>query len=333
MRVSVGGLWKRWMAVLVAGLVCASGWGQGILIPASFYAVKGAPFTLTVETHWELTREGEPKQGTQRILRDSAGRQRYEAPVVDGVPRSATVGIYDVVAGKYIQLHMDAKTAEVGPMRLGRTVTLDVSVASSLAPLNAEAGQTLLGTKEIAGLEAWGQRTVKTVTRGDGSAMTQDRELWRSTHYAMPLLQVMRSEQGKVTQAVVEFHAGEPDAALFRIPEGFAVKDAPPPQEPAPGTVRVGGDVSAPVVLKQAVPEFSEEARRKKVNGNVLVHMIVDEQGMPQEVKVVRGLGYGLDEKAVEAVKQYRFKPAMRAGVPMKVEMNVEVNFQIFGRP
>lgn len=318
---------RCWLLGLLVAWASAS--GQGILIPASFYAAEGAPFTVTIGTHWELDRPVGPKQGTQRILRDSAGRQRYEAPIVDGVPRSATVGIYDVVASRYIKLDLDAKTAEVSPMRVGRTVSIDVTSATSIAPVTAAADQTLLGTREIAGLEAWGQRTVKTVSLMGRLPMVQDRELWLSTHYRLPLMQVMRSERGKITQTVVSFVAGEPDAALFQIPPGFKVSDAPPPPEPAPGTVRIGNGVSEPLVLKMAYPEFSEEARRKKVNGNVLVSLVVDENGLPQNVKVVRGLGLGLDEKAVEAVKQYRFKPAMREGVPVKVELNVEVNFQI----
>jgi protein TonB len=96
------------------------------------------------------------------------------------------------------------------------------------------------------------------------------------------------------------------------------------------GLERIGGGVSAPVVLYQPEPEFSEEARKAKVAGNVLVGIIVDEQGRPQHVRVIRGIGLGLDEKAVEAVRNYKFKPAMKAGKPVAVELNVEVNFQIF---
>ena len=77
-------------------------------------------------------------------------------------------------------------------------------------------------------------------------------------------------------------------------------------------------------------PEFSEEARKAKVAGNVLVNLYVDQQGRPSHVHVIRGVGMGLDEKAVEAVKQYKFKPAMENGKPVLVELNVEVNFQIF---
>jgi protein TonB len=77
-------------------------------------------------------------------------------------------------------------------------------------------------------------------------------------------------------------------------------------------------------------PEFSEEARRTKTAGNVLVNLWVDEKGNPTHVHVLRGIGMGLDEKAVAAVKQYRFRPAMENGKPVLVEMNVEVTFTIF---
>lgn len=96
------------------------------------------------------------------------------------------------------------------------------------------------------------------------------------------------------------------------------------------GLRRIGGGVSAPVLIYQVDPEFSEEARKAKFMGIVTIGLIVDAQGRPQNVHVVRGVGMGLDEKAVEAVKQYKFKPAMEAGKPVPVELNVEVNFQIF---
>lgn len=96
------------------------------------------------------------------------------------------------------------------------------------------------------------------------------------------------------------------------------------------GPRRIGGGVSAPVLIFSVEPEFSEEARKAKVAGNVLVNLWVDTNGLPSHVHVIRGVGMGLDEKAVEAVKQYKFKPAMENGKPVLVELNVEVNFQIF---
>jgi protein TonB len=96
------------------------------------------------------------------------------------------------------------------------------------------------------------------------------------------------------------------------------------------GVRRIGGGVSAPQLLFAPEPEFSEEARKAKAQGNVLVSLWVDDKGNPSHVRVVRGVGMGLDEKAIEAVKQYKFKPAMESGKPVTVELNVEVNFQIF---
>jgi protein TonB len=96
------------------------------------------------------------------------------------------------------------------------------------------------------------------------------------------------------------------------------------------GLFHVGGGVSAPVPIYEVEPEFSEEARKAKFMGVVTVNLVVNTRGLPENVHILRGVGMGLDEKAVEAVKQYRFKPAMMGGKPVAVEVNVEVNFQIF---
>jgi periplasmic protein TonB len=96
------------------------------------------------------------------------------------------------------------------------------------------------------------------------------------------------------------------------------------------GLMRPGGGVSAPQVIYSVDPEFSDEARRAKYQGICVVSVIVDAQGNPQRVHVIRPLGMGLDEKAVEAVRQYKFKPAYYQGHPVAVEVNIEVNFRIY---
>ncbi len=97
------------------------------------------------------------------------------------------------------------------------------------------------------------------------------------------------------------------------------------------GLAQVGGRVSAPIPLFQPEAEFSDEARRAKYQGVCLVGLIVDAQGNPQNVHIVRALGMGLDEKAMEAVRKYKFKPAMRDGkTPVPVYVNVEVNFRLY---
>jgi len=92
---------------------------------------------------------------------------------------------------------------------------------------------------------------------------------------------------------------------------------------------RVGGDVSAPVLIHSVDPEYTETARKNKVEGNVLLNIWVDSNGNPNHIHVIRGLGAGLDEKALEAVRQYRFKPAMKDGKPVRVELNLDLNFTL----
>ena len=97
------------------------------------------------------------------------------------------------------------------------------------------------------------------------------------------------------------------------------------------GLYRIGGGVSAPVPLNNVEAEFSAEARRAKYQGECLVGLIVDTQGNPQNIHIVRSLGMGLDEKAVEAVRKYKFRPAMKDGkTPVAVPMTVAVNFRLF---
>ena len=96
------------------------------------------------------------------------------------------------------------------------------------------------------------------------------------------------------------------------------------------GVYQVGGSVRPPIAIFTPDPEFSEEARKAKFSGNVMVSLIVDPSGKPRNVHVLRGVGMGLDQKAVEAVEQYKFKPAMKDGKPVAVYVNIEVNFQIF---
>jgi len=96
------------------------------------------------------------------------------------------------------------------------------------------------------------------------------------------------------------------------------------------GVMSPGGGVSDPVLLYAPDPEFSDEARRAKYQGICVVGLIVDAQGNPQDVHVVRPLGMGLDEKAMEAVRLYKFKPATFHGRPVPVKINIEVNFRIY---
>lgn len=96
------------------------------------------------------------------------------------------------------------------------------------------------------------------------------------------------------------------------------------------GVFRVGGGVSAPRAVHTPDPEYSAEARKAKYQGTVVLWLIVDPEGRPRDIKVARQLGMGLDQKAMEAVRNWRFEPAMKDGQPVAVQINVEVNFRLY---
>lgn len=96
------------------------------------------------------------------------------------------------------------------------------------------------------------------------------------------------------------------------------------------GVFRVGGGVSAPRTLYDPEPEYSEEARKAKYQGVVVLWVIIDAVGRPQQIKVARSLGMGLDEKAIEAVRNWKFAPARKDGQPVAVQVNIEVNFRLY---
>ncbi len=95
------------------------------------------------------------------------------------------------------------------------------------------------------------------------------------------------------------------------------------------GAYRPGGGVTNPVALYKPEPQYSEEARKAKWQGAVMLSLVVDASGKPIDIKVVRPLGLGLDEKAIEAVTQWKFTPGKKDGKPVKVQAQIEVTFRL----
>jgi periplasmic protein TonB len=95
------------------------------------------------------------------------------------------------------------------------------------------------------------------------------------------------------------------------------------------GAYHIGGGVSAPTIIFKVEPEYSEEARKAKFQGTVVLAVVVDERGNPRDIRVQRPLGLGLDQKAVEAVGKWRFSPGKKDGKPVPVQAIIEVNFRL----
>lgn len=96
------------------------------------------------------------------------------------------------------------------------------------------------------------------------------------------------------------------------------------------GVFQVGGGVAPPRIKYQTEPEFSEEARKAKHQGTVVVRATVGQDGKIHNPHVVRSLGLGLDEKAIEAVNQWLFEPAIKDGRKVAVYVDIEVNFRLY---
>jgi len=96
------------------------------------------------------------------------------------------------------------------------------------------------------------------------------------------------------------------------------------------GFYRVGGGVSAPRVIYAPDPEFSEEARKAKFQGTVVLWVVVGPDGRTHDVRIRRTLGMGLDEKAIEAIRTWKFEPGRKDGNAVAVEVNIEVNFRLY---
>jgi TonB family protein len=119
----------------------------------------------------------------------------------------------------------------------------------------------------------------------------------------------------------------------------LTAQEEPAKAPPPPSTVVVNGvtepvyklrdGVKPPRAIYSPAPEFSEEARRQKVQGTVVLDLIVTSAGKAVQVRVVQSQGYGLDEKAVEAVSKWKFEPATKDGKPVSVEVPVEVDFRL----
>ena len=95
------------------------------------------------------------------------------------------------------------------------------------------------------------------------------------------------------------------------------------------GVFRVGGGVTAPALVYKVEPEYSEEARKAKYQGTVVLYVEVDPSGKARNLRIVKSLGLGLDEKAIEAVNKWKFRPGYKDGKPVTVAATIEVNFRL----
>ncbi len=193
---------------------------------------------------------------------------------------------------------------------LGIDVGEDAAVVEKFVKDQGIAYQILLAGQN-AMLNDYGVHSYPTVLIIDGAGIIRDSLIGYGTASEAQLL-------AAVTAAAKPSSDGRPGAA-----------EATEITAPA---YHVGGSVKGPQVIGKSDPEYSEEARRARISGNVRLSLVVSEKGIPQDLKVTSPLGYGLDEKAIEAVRGWKFRPGTKDEKPVAVEAQVEVSFRLLDK-
>ncbi len=156
-------------------------------------------------------------------------------------------------------------------------------------------------------------------------AQTQTKPKRSERKRVIPIPDPTPDDPEPITELEVEV---DTEDVLADVDAAFGIPDAPPGYS-RQGAVSVGGGVSAPVGIFRPQPRFTEDARRAGVEGVVILETVVDEEGNVRDVKVLKGLPFGLDQSAVDTVKTWRYEPALRNGKPVAVYFIFTINFQM----
>jgi TonB family protein len=333
-------------------------WMSGEHIPA----VAGLPFSAKVvlETVSQLQDGTQITHTTYNIdARDLAGRTRNEMrnwiPADGAEPCLTRIELYDPATRMRTDLFPLTKFA-----RQWSTVATQTLTPTTRA-VKPETTRVQIGTDTMEGLPVRGTRisqTYATGALGNDRPLTIVTEYWFSAELRINLLTKRTDPRhGVATVRVTEMVREEPDAALFAIGDEYkVVNDAtavPVVQGPggsdervaagAASTINLAGNSALSGIARPGVngvtiprctycpnPSFSDEARAAKVQGTVILQVVVAADGRAENISVVRKAGYGLDQKAIEAVRSWQFKPATGPdGVAVATVVPIEVTFRL----
>jgi TonB family protein len=360
MRSRSAGVSFSCLVLLISVAAMPGGWAQNIsgifLTP-----VANAPFSgVIVVERTSLPRNGGPAinlKTVREVARDSQGRvhnvfRSLIAASDNGTPPIVRIHIYDPQTRSYTYLYPQRKmymTGTVNHPPAAEPADLLASPAGNSIPLNQFTKLEDLGTHSIDGVSAHGVREIQTIpaaSSNTGNEVVLTDEYWYSDDLRMNI--VVKHDDpraGSVTMTLTQVTRTEPDPSLFQIPDGYQPMsgigsgrtDLLPANNAGAGSpgglssqlYHIGGGVSAPILVLAPDPEFPSGQRE---GGVVVVALIVDEKGSPQQIHVIRSLSDSFDTNAIHAVEQYRFEPAtLQQGStrkPVAVQVNIEVNFR-----
>jgi len=228
-----------------------------------------------------------------------------------------------------------------------------------LLDTNVETKSEPLGAQTIEGVEAEGRRIIRVipaVSMGNERPIEITYERWYSEELQLEvLIKSVDPRSGESTQQLININRSEPDASLFEAPPDYAVQEFRPPamglDEAAranllsermrnPAEVsddRYAGDTVEPMtaslkptILYREKAKYTEEARRNRVYGTVVLNMVFRADGAITNIRIIRGLPDGLTEKAIEAARKIRFQPAVKNGTPVSAQGSLEFTFDLY---
>lgn len=315
-------------------------------------AVPGLPFSAKAE----LETVNQLQNGTlithktyNLIARDGQGRTHNEArnwmdPATGAEPRLTRIELYDPATRLRTNLYPLAKIVRQWPLGTPGPVA---APSPQSAPAKPEASREEIGSDTIEGFPVRGVRVSQTYpagSLGNNRPITVVTESWYSQELRINLL-TKRSDPryGEQTVRVTELARQEPDAAMFAIPDEYKLLKETVQQSQTgggptdssgslpPGVARAGvNGVTAPRCAYCPNPNYSEEARASRLQGAVILRVVVSATGQVANVVVLSGPGHGLDQKALEAVQGWRFTPAVGPdGKPVACMVNIQVTFRI----
>lgn len=323
-------------------------WMYGEHIPA----VGGLPFFAKAE----LETVNQLQNGTlithktyNLIARDGQGRTHNEARnwidlTTGAEPRLTRIELYDPATKLRTNLYPLTKIARQWPFGTPGPIP---APSPQSAPAKPETSREEIGTDTVEGVPVRGVRVSQTYpigALGNDRPLTVVTEYWYSEALRLNLLTKRNDPRyGEQSVRVTELVRQEPDAAMFAIPEEYKLLKetvqqsqtaGSPADSSAPlplGVARAGvNGVTSPRCAYCPNPSYSEEARAAKLQGSVILRVVVSATGQVANAVVLRGPGHGLDQKALEAIQSWRFTPAVGPdGKPLACMVNIEVTFRI----
>jgi TonB family protein len=304
---------------------------------AHILPIPKAPFTANavIETSKSLSDGTTIAKKTWNVIaRDSSGRTHNEGRQLlnttdSSEPRLSFISIADPNTRTRSTVYPAQRT--VRTYHLGPPPTKFPSTPPP--PAGVVLSKLDLGESTIEGLPVHGTRE----TRSYGAAVVgNDKpfdvidEFWYSPDMQLNVL-VRHNDPRSGTQSVriTEISRAEPDSALFQIPADFKQVDEGSPSSAAALAAR---GITPPKKISGATPQYSEAARKEQVQGSVLLSALVGEDGTVQDVKLETSLHPDLDQAAMDAVRSWRFEPAMKDGAPIPLNIHIGLSFHL-GRP